>query len=123
MATRITERSKQIHGTLIRALAQEYEKKGYYVKADHISHPHGCPPNVNGHIPDVAAYSSNALQIIAEAETCDTINDMHTREQWEAFSQAPYLFDIIVPKSCLEEAQRQAYIWGIKVNKWWSVRD
>lgn len=119
MSTRITERSQQTHTALIRALASKYEKQGYYVKADHIGHPHGRPPEINGHIPDIAAYSDNSLYIIAEAETCDTITDSNTREQWEAFSRSQYLFDLIVPKSCLEEAKQQASIWGISVNQWW----
>ncbi len=119
MSTRITERSQHTHTRLIRALVSEYEKQGYYVKADHIGHPHGRPPEINGHIPDIAAYSGNTLCIIAEAETCDTITDSDAREQWETFSGSPYRFDIIVPKSCLEQAKQQASIWGISVNKWW----
>jgi hypothetical protein len=119
MSTRITQKSQQIHNALIQALATEYEKEGYYVKADHINHPHGSPPVVNVHIPDIAAYSNGMLQIVAEAETCDTLSDMQTREQWQAFSSSSYRFDIIVPKSCLSEAQRQAIIWGVTVTKWW----
>ena len=80
MFTRLTERSKNIHEALISALASEYEKQGYYVKADHISHPNGCPPQVNGRIPDLAAYANNNLCIIAEAETCDSISDRDTHE-------------------------------------------
>lgn len=41
------------------------------------------------------------------------------REQWQAFSLSSYQFDVIVPKSCLSEAQRQATIWGVAVSKWW----
>ncbi|GAG15959.1 unnamed protein product, partial [marine sediment metagenome] len=70
MATRITERSRTAHAQLIRALVREYESQGYYVQADHIGHRNGSPPPVNGHIPDVAAYSGGTLRIIAEAETC-----------------------------------------------------
>jgi hypothetical protein len=120
MATRITERSSQTHKLLIRSLASKYEHEGYYVKADHINHPNGSPPVINGYIPDVAAYYNGYLRIIAEAETCDTISDSHTREQWEVFSQSTYSFDVIVPKSCLEEAQQQANLWGIAINQWWS---
>jgi len=119
MITKRNEQSKQIHAALIEALAREYEKQGYFVKADHINHPNGRPPEVNGHVPDIAAYANNSLCIVAEAETCESISDMHTHEQWEAFSKSAYLFDIIVPKACLDEAQRQAYVWGISVNKWW----
>lgn len=119
MSTRITERSQKTHVALIRALVKKYEEDGYYVKADHIHHPNGAPPEINGFVPDIAAYSGNALKIIAEAETCDTISDDHTRQQWEAFSKSMYRFEVIVPKSCFEEAQRQANLWAINVDKWW----
>ena len=95
MATRITERSSQTHKLLIRSLASRYEHEGYYVKADHINHPNGIPPDINGYTPDLAAYYNGSLRIVGEAETCDTITDSHTREQWEAFSQNPYRFDVI----------------------------
>ena len=119
MAMRISERSRTQHNTLIRALAKKYESQGYRVQADHIGHPNGRPPEIQGHIPDVAAWSGNALQIVAEAETCDTISDSDTRDQWTAFSTSRYQFDVIVPKSCLQEAQLQASIWGVSVDKWW----
>ena len=119
MSTRITGTSQRTHGMLISSLASTYEHEGYHVQADHIGHPNGQPPEVNGHIPDLAAYYEGILRIIAEAETSDTITDAHTREQWEAFSRSPYRFDVIVPKSCLEDAQRQASMWGVTVDKWW----
>jgi len=118
--TRIYESSKQLHLSMIRSLASKYEHEGYYVKADHIGHINGSPPEINGHIPDVAAYRNGVLYIIAEAETCDTVSDSDTCEQWKAFSRSQHLFDIIVPKSCFDEAQRQASIWGITVNQWWT---
>ena len=121
MSTRISERSRTIHAQLIRALAKEYESQGYYVKADHIGHPNGQPPTINGYVPDLAAYSGGTLQIIAEAETCDTITDSHTREQWSAFSKSPCRFHVIVPESCLQDAKLQASIWGLTVDSWWSL--
>ncbi len=120
MSTRTNEYSSQTHKLLISALAMSYENKGYYVKADHINHPNGIPPQVNSKIPDLAVYYNGSLCIIAEAETCDTISENHTYEQWEAFSRSPYRFDVIVPKACLQESQRQASTWGINVNQWWS---
>ena len=119
MALRITERSRTAHAQLIRALAAQYESQGYYVRADHIGHPNGSPASVNGHVPDVAAFSGGTLRIIAEAETCDTISDSNTREQWAAFSRSAYQFEVIVPKSCLQDAQMQASLGGVTVNRWW----
>ena len=119
MATRISEQSRTKHAALIRALARKYESLGYYVRADHIGHPNGSPPSIGGHIPDVAAYYGGTLQIVAEAETCDTLSDADTEAQWKAFSRSGYRFDVIVPKSCLQSAQLQASIWGVTVNNWW----
>jgi len=119
MHTRTVRKSATTHSKLIRALAKKYEEDGYWVQADHIDHPNGCPPQVNGHVPDVAAYSGGTLKIIAEAETCDTLDDDHTRSQWSAFSRSPYRFDVIVPKRCLEAAKAQARTWGVNVDRWW----
>jgi len=115
------ENSKRVHDTLVSSLATEYEKRGYSVKADHIGYPHGRPPEVYGCIPDVAAYKDGRLCIIAEAETCDTIGDIDTQRQWSAFSQSTYSFEVIVPKSCLQDAKQQASVWGITVGNWWYV--
>jgi len=104
---------------MITALVDQYAKEGYSVKADHIGHPNGAPVPVNGHIPDVAAYSGGNIKIIAEAETCDSISGTETHDQWSAFSRSSYAFHVIVPKSCLEDAQNQARAWGISVDKWW----
>jgi len=111
--------SKKIHDTLVHSLVSEYEKKGYSVKADHIGHPNGRPPEVYGCVPDVAAYKNGRLCIIAEAETCDSISDLDTQRQWNAFSQSNHHFEVIVPKSCFDEAKRQASAWSITVDKWW----
>jgi len=119
MSIRINEVTRVLHNRLILALVEEYEKNGCYVKADHISHPHGKPDPVNGHIPDIVVYSNGKIIIIAEAETCDTISDISTLEQWQAFSRSSYQFHVIVPEECLEAAKRQATLWSISVNKWW----
>ena len=121
MATRLETRSRTVHEQLIRALVKEYEGQGYQVQADHIAHPNGRPPEIGGHIPDVAAYRNGSLEMIAEAETCDTLADAHTLAQWRAFSASPYTFHVIVPKACLAEAQSQAAVWGVIVDKWWSL--
>lgn len=121
MSIRINENSRILHNSLVRALVGEYEKNGYYVKADHINHPNGCPVPVGGHTPDIAAYSNGKLVIIAEAETCDTISDTSTWQQWEAFSKSPYKFHVIVPKNCLTAAQNQANLWNISVDEWWQL--
>ena len=121
MTVRNFKDSRAKHETLIRALVKKYEANGLYVEADHISHPHGRPPRIGNHIPDVAAYNQGKLLIIAEAETCDTISDDDTRSQWSDFSESDYRFEVIVPESCIEAAKIQARIWGIIVDQWWSL--
>ena len=121
MAIRDSKNSRAKHETLIRALIKKYESNGLYVEADHIGHLHGRPPEIGGHIPDIAAYEGSNLYVIAEAETCDTISDESTREQWYAFSNSGYRFEVIVPKSCLESVKFQAGNWGIRVDQWWWI--
>ena len=119
MRTADTQSRLSVHDRLVWALVRKYEEEGYYVKADHIGHPNGVPPAVNGHVPDIVAYRNGPLVLIAEAEVCEDLQDDHTCEQWQAFSRSPYLFDIIVPKSCYDEARRQAAAWGVIVNAFW----
>ena len=105
-----------MHTTLIRALAAKYEEEGYVVQADDIGHPNGAPPLVSGHQPDVAGYRNRQLIRIGEAETCDSLDDDHTRRQWQAFSRSPSMFDIIVPESCYVAAKAKAAAWGVRAN-------
>ncbi len=119
MATRVNTQSQTLHERLIRALVEKYESEGYSVQADHISHSNGRPPEVGGHVPDIAAYKNGLLEIVAEAETCDSLSDSHTEGQWRAFSASPLEFHVIVPKSCLAEAERQAGVWSVNIDKWW----
>jgi hypothetical protein len=81
----------------------------------------GSPPSIGGHIPDVAAYCGGTLQIVAEAETCDTLSDADTEAQWKASSRSGYRFDVIVPRVCLQSARAQASIWGVTVDNWWRL--
>jgi len=67
-----------------------------------VRHPHGRPPEINGHIPDIAAYSDNSLYIIAEAETCDTVTDSDTREQWETFRTYDHPVLVLLEKLHIE---------------------
>ena len=113
--------SKTIHNSLVSALVREYEKQGYSVKADHIGHLNGRPPEVYGCIPDIAAYKNGCLCIIAEAETCDSISNLDTQRQWNAFSQSSHSFEVVTPKSCSDKAKRQASVWGTTVDNWWHL--
>lgn len=114
-----TSNSSALHDTLIREMVNTYETKGYYnIKADHIGHPNGRPDEVNGFIPDVSAMM-NGTTVICEAETTDSLNVAHTVDQWKAFSKSAQEFQIVVPRSALDNAQKIAAQNDISVNQWW----
>jgi len=52
-----------------------------------------------------------------EAETCQTLNTQHTRQQWTAFDNRARringVFHAVVPNPCFEEAQRLMSEWGL----------
>ena len=121
MSERLLTSSRTMHKRLIAALARVYEEEGYGVQADGIGHPNGAPPVVNGHRPDVAGYRNRQLVRIGEAETCDSLGDDHTRQQWQAFSRSPYHFDVIVPESCLFAARAKAAEWNVRVDRFFHL--
>lgn len=93
-------------------MATHFRKEGYsniradlpgYVTPDPVSDRWG-----NYYIPDLTctASSSAGQRIILEAETCGTINDSHTEEQWKAFARAGGEFHVVVPATCGTESGR-----------------
>ena len=121
MPVRLLTSSRTMHKRLTAALARTYEEEVYGVQADEIGHPNGAPPLVNGHQPDVAGYRNRQLVRIGEAETADSLNDDHTRQQWQAFSRSPYWFDVIVPESCLFTARMRAAAWSVHVSRFYHL--
>lgn len=47
-----------------------------------------APPEVNGRVPDLLFRDGDDLRIY-EVETCDTIDDDHTEEQWQTSLNTP----------------------------------
>lgn len=110
-------KAQTLHDNVVRALANKLKTDGYTVYADIPEFTQ--PPKVGDYVPDVYAVNASS-KIIGEAETCDTIGSDHTKEQYTVFSNIQdVLFHVIVPESCLTEAQTYAALWGITVDKWW----
>jgi hypothetical protein len=117
LSTRRNTHTQTLHDEMVRARALSLQNEGYYVRADLLGFPQ--PPEIGGYVPDVYAMRGSTT-IIAEAETCDTICAEHTKRQYRAFSNALYAnFHVIVPASCLSEAQLCARQWNIRVDQWW----
>lgn len=111
--------SESLHNQLIKKQISTYKKRGYInIKADHIHYKDGSPKEVNGHVPDISA-EKDGIIVICEVETIDSVDDKHTREQWAAFSNSPFKFDICVPRSVLSKAKQIAKEKDIVVNKFW----
>lgn len=113
--------SQVSHDTLIWAMVNELERRGNYVKADHIGHRNGQPELVNGHIPDIEA-SSNGTRRIIEAETPETFNSPDTKKQFMTFYNAyGSRFEVIVPRGYREEIRKIAYSWGVIPGEIWEA--
>lgn len=97
------------HQRLVKELIDEFKTKGRkIVCADYGEYPR-CDA-VGRHEPDVIARDSDGLEYIGEAETCDTLNNTDTIEQFTDFSNRVMKGDarkvpffIAIPKSCENE--------------------
>ncbi len=102
---KISGESKE-HRDLIEMMASHFKKQGYtYIRADLLGYTK--PDSVtdaygNKYIPDLTCDKNGfgGTRIILEAETCGTINDSHTADQWRAFYNAQGEFHVVVPKLC-----------------------
>lgn len=79
--------------------------------------------NGKGHIPDVTA--KNGQLFVFEVETADSINDLHTADQWELFSkyvsQHGGEFWVLVPAGSESDAQNRFNQLRINNGKIWAV--
>jgi hypothetical protein len=133
MNGRSTE-NQQTHDNLVRALAKHYSSLGYIgIRADipeYTQTPSGIYWNSapdKKYIPDIVCFmnDANKTMIIAEAETCDSLDTMHTLDQWKLFSanakQRNGEFHVITPQLCKDKAHQSASTNGITVNKFWWI--
>ena len=113
--------SQLLHDRMIKQLADHLVTKKFRdVRADHPDFPEKpAPIRVNGfafcRIPDVTAMGIQ--MVLFEVETNETINDPHTREQWELFSSYAHQngaeFWVVVPKASMEDADRRLAELGL----------
>jgi len=112
-----TPQSQGLHDSMVYDQAIYWRNQGVTVWAD--LQGWTKPGAINGHVADVLAQGL-FTRVITEVETCDSLNSEHTRAQWIAFSSVRGAeFQVVVPKSCLGDAQRLAARWGVRVDKWW----
>ncbi len=113
--------SQTLHDRMIKQLADHLVSKKFRdVRADH---PDFCdkPALISGQdgtsglVPDVTA--TGIQMVLFEVETDDSINDPHTKEQWELFSSYADLhmadFWIVVPKAKKDEARDRVSSLGL----------
>lgn len=92
--------SQQNHDNMVRYVANDLNRRGYRVIADHIGWLNGAPGEINGYIPDIIATASE-VNFIMEIETCPSYADDHTREQLTAFSRVQGSTTyVIIPNTC-----------------------
>lgn len=113
--------SAQVHLRLITAMVNKLMTEGYKVSADHIGYPNGKPPEFNNFVPDIYAKKDDK-KVIIEAETCDSLEDDHTRVQWTALSTMKDIsFWVIVPQKCHEKAKELREKWGLHIETIWTL--
>ena len=119
------ERDKEdqdAHDNMLRTRADKLNEEKYSVKAD-LEEYEDKPEEINGKQPDIIA-TKDGEKIIVEVETCKSYSLDHTKEQYEAFSSVSGAeFQVVIPKSCYEEAKAKAEEWGIKGIQWWTNSD
>lgn len=114
------------HTSMVSTLANHLSNESYKeIKADHVGHTQ--PEKITwknsgeGHIPDVTATKNNKMHVF-EIETCDSINDQHTEDQWKLFSayakQFEKIFIVVVPKSCERDANARVQTLGVSASVW-----
>ena len=91
------------HASLIRMMADHFVILGYAdIKAD----PDGYaqPSQIDYHVLDLTATKSSGKLIVLEAETCETIADIHTPSKWrDSYNNARRMgneFHIAVSRFC-----------------------
>ena len=126
------------HTQLILMMVQYFKSLGYTnIKADITgwSKPEGIywmsNPN-NVYYPDLTCNDTDGIPIILEAETCGSLYDSHTHEQFSIFrahaTNNHGRFEVVVPRLCAGRNARdlitqQAKNWGIHLDNVWTPSD
>ncbi|MBE0448998.1 MAG: hypothetical protein IBX64_13070 [Actinobacteria bacterium] len=122
-----------VHQNLIRMMAGYFQRQGYTdIRADVTGYSQ--PAKISDCTPDLTCRKGDHRRtpIILEAETCDTLSDAHTHDQWMAFYHYARSiggeFYIVVPTLCNNisgrDLVRQRLIHlGISADAIWVPRD
>ena len=132
---RIVENEITEHDQLVLMMARYFKQQGYTdIKADI---PDWIQPQSiywsnnpdQKYIPDLTCLDTNGIQVILEAETCNTLNDQHTQEQFRIFrahaTNNHGRFEVVVPRLCKGRDGRImitniATEWGITIDNVWT---
>ena len=123
------------HDQLILMMARYFKQQGYSdIRADipGWTQPYGIHWSNNpgqNYIPDLTCLDTNGILVILEAETCNSLRDQHTQEQFTIFrahaNNERGRFEVVVPRSCLGSDGRTlikniASGWGIIIDNIWT---
>ena len=113
--------SQAFHDKMIKQLADSLVSKKFRdVRADHPDFTEKPAPITleafaSYYIPDVTA--TGIQMVIFEVETDDTIDDAHTREEWELFASYAHVnraeFWVVVPKASMDDAEARLAELGL----------
>ncbi len=117
--------NQSIHDTMVKDAVNYLRSEGFTdIKADLGSYPQ--PTKIiwkatgQGHIPDVE--TTNGKHCILEVETCDSISDSHTADQWKLFSrfanEHEAEFWVVVPMGYKYNASSRLTELGIQAKIW-----
>ena len=80
--------------------------------------------------PDLTCYDPKGVYVVLEAETCSTLSDQHTEEQFRIFrahaTNVNGRFEVVVPRSCQgneigkQKIKSIASNWGIVLDAVWT---
>ena len=121
------------HDDLVRSLAKHYSSLGYKgIRAD-IPGSTETPSGIywsstpdQKYVPDIVCFKNDVgnTLIIAEVETCETLNTDHTKEQLRIFAAHAKgkagEFHIMTPKECSGAAKSLAIELGITIHTYWT---
>jgi hypothetical protein len=123
------------HDELVLMMARYFKQLGYteikadipgWTKPDSV-YWKSDPSNV--YYPDLTCRDTNGVYIILEAETCSTLNDQHTHEQFSIFrahaTNVNGRFEVVVPRLCSGNDARElirnyARNWSIVLDNIWT---
>lgn len=133
--TRVLSNEISEHDQLVLMMARYFKGLGYSeIKADipGWTQPAGIfwtsSPDKK-YVPDLTCKDSEGNFLILEAETCGTLEDAHTREQFKIFrahaNNSGGRFEVVVPKECSGNNTRLKIIqiakgWGIVLDNVWT---